>query len=264
MDKEIEMTLRSLGRRHLDGKFAEDSGDAKRIVLRLIPKDAVVGVGDSTTVAQLGLKRELKRMRTKILDGFDNTRVYSSIEDWDKFHMMPITESTTCDVFLTGTNAVTVDGRLVNVDGAGNRVAGMFWGHPNAIIVVGRNKIVKNLDEAFHRLRHVIAPNHIRIRAVELGGRAVKTPCVITGECTDCRARDRMCNIFTVIEGKPAQTEIHVVIVNEDLGLGWDESWPQKRILRIVEKYKKSVWIPPAVPTGSPGRPAPFRRSVSN
>ena len=148
---------------------------------------------------------------------------------------------------FTGTNAVTQDGRLVNVDAAGNRVAGMFWGHPTTIIVVGRNKIVKNLDEAFRRIRTVIAPNHIRIRAVELGGRRVETPCVVTGECSDCRVRDRMCNVFTVIEGKPLRTGINVVILEDDLGLSWDESWPRERIAKIIENYKKLVWIPPTL-----------------
>ena len=131
----------------------------------------------------------------------------------------------------------------MNVDAAGNRVAGMIWGHQTTIILVGRNKIVKNLDEAFHRLRGVIAPTHIRIRT-ELGGRPVDTPCTKTGECRDCKTRDRMCNIFTIIEGKPLRSEMTVVIVDEDLGLGWDETWPPERIAKIIQSYKESVWIP--------------------
>ncbi len=157
---------------------------------------------------------------------------------------MLVRESTICDIFLTGTNAITQDGRLVNVDARGNRVAGMFHGHPTSIIAVGRNKVVKSLEDAFHLVRNVIAPNHIRIRAVELGGRPVTTPCVITGECDDCRAKDRMCNVFTIIEGKPSQTDINVIIIDEDLGLGWDESWPRERITTIIENYKRFVWIP--------------------
>jgi hypothetical protein len=114
------------------------------------------------------------------------------------------------------------------VDAVGNRIAGIFWGHPVSIVVVGRNKIVKDLDEAFYRIKNIIAPNHVRIRSVELGGRNSKTPCAVTGECSDCRAIDRICNIFGVIEGKPLFTDLNVIIVNEDLGLGWDPSWPKK------------------------------------
>ena len=245
MDEEIETTLKSLRSRHLNGVFAKDSEDAKSLLLDLIPQQAVVGIGDSTTVAQIGVKEELKNRGTKVLDGFDRKTAHMSTEDYEEFHNRLVKESTMCDVFLTGTNAITRDGRLVNVDAAGNRVAGMFWGHPTAILVAGRNKIVKNLDEAFHRIRNVIAPNHIRIRALELGGRGFETPCTITGKCNNCRVRDRLCNVFTIIEGKPFRTDINIIIVNEDLGLSWDESWPRKRIAKIIENYKKFVWVPP-------------------
>ena len=120
----------------------------------------------------------------------------------------------------------------------------MFWGHPTSIIVVGRNKIVKDLDEAFSRIRNIIAPNHARIRSVELERGKPKTPCAVTGECSDCRTTDRICNIFSIIEGKPFFTDLNVVIVDEDLGLGWEPSWPKDRIVGIVENYKKFVWIP--------------------
>jgi len=237
MDKEIKDTLKSLRSRHLICFYVENSEDAKNKILELIPKDAVVATGDSTTVEQIGVKKELKKRGQKMLDRFDSERVYSNPEEyqesWDKL----INESTVCDVFLTGTNAITQDGRLVNVDATGNRVAGMFWGHPTSIIVVGRNKIVKDLDEAFHRIRTVIAPNHMKIGFVEVRGRQSGTPCAVTGECADCRATGKICNVFTIIEGKPNRTDITVVIVNEDLGLGWDRSWPKERITKIIENY---------------------------
>ncbi len=120
----------------------------------------------------------------------------------------------------------------------------MFWGHPLSIVVVGRNKIVRNLDEAFDRIKNVIAPTHFHIRSGEMGGRKRETPCVATGRCTDCRSRDRGCNVYTIIEGRPAGTDLHVIIVNQDLGLGWDPSWPQERTETIREEYKKFVWLP--------------------
>jgi len=247
MEGEIEKTLGSLRLRHLNGVFVETSKDARNKILSFIPKDAVVGIGDSTTVSQTGVKEELKKRGTKVLDGFNRNAMYSSLRDYEQLHNEPVEESTICSVFLTGTNAVTQDGRLVNVDAMGNRVAGMFWGHPTTIIVVGRNKIVRDLDEAFYRIRRVIAPNHIRIRAAELGGRRVETPCVISGECNDCTAKDRMCNVFSIIESKPLRTEINVIVINEDLGLSWDPSWPRERIATITENYRKSVWIPPDI-----------------
>lgn len=75
----------------------------------------------------------------------------------------------------------------------------------------------------------------------------METPCVISGECNDCTAKDRMCNVFSVIESKPLRTEINVIVINEDLGLSWDPSWPRERIATITENYRKSVWIPPDI-----------------
>jgi len=240
----IEEVLTSLRSRHINGFFSENAEDAKQKVMSLISQDAVVGIGDSTTAKQLGIVKALKERGTKVLDPFETKKSKRGPNDALRRHRNILKKATVSDVFLTGTNAITQDGKLVNVDAVGNRVAGMVWGHPTSIIVVGRNKIVKDLDEAFYRIRNTIAPNHARIRSVELGGKKSKTPCAVTGECSDCRAPDRICNIFTIIESKPFFTDLNVVIVNEDLGLGWDPSWPKDRITQIVQNYKKFVWVP--------------------
>jgi len=243
MDVQIEQTLSALHSRHIKGFFAETSEEANQIVLNLIPKGASVGVGDSTAVRQLGLLEIIAAKDAKVLSPFMHREPHVDSEEYKRWRRDVRKEATFCDVFLTGTNAITQDGRIVNVDATGNRVAGMVWGHATSIIVAGKNKIVKNLDEAFDRIRNIIAPNHLRIRAAELGGRKRKTPCMATGECSDCRSIDRICNVFSIIEGKPSQTDIFVVILNQDLGLGWDPSWPRERIEKIIENYKKSVFI---------------------
>ena len=249
METQIEKTLAALRARHINGIYAEDFAEASRIILSLIPKEAVVGMGDSTGVRQLGVLQALKDRGTTVLNPFD-VKISDATPEAEERRQDIVKTATLCDVFLTGTNAITQDGRLVNVDAVGNRVAGMFWGHPTSIIVLGKNKIVKDLDEAFRRIRTIISPMHFRLRT-DLGGRKRKIPCSTTGECSDCRATDRGCNVFTVIEGKPYRTEINVVIVNQDLGLGWDPSWPEERITNIIENYRKSVWIP--LPTEQPG-----------
>jgi len=240
----IEEVLTSLRSRHINGFFSENAEDAKQKVMSLISQDAVVGIGDSTTAKQPGIVKTLKERGTKVLDPFETKKSKRGPNDALRRHRNILKKATVSDVFLTGTNAITQDGKLVNVDAVGNRVAGMVWGHPTSIIVVGRNKIVKDLDEALYRIRKIIAPNHVRIRSVELGKKPSKTPCAVTGECGDCRATDRICNIFAIIEGKPFFTDLNVVLVNEDLGLGWDPSWPKSRILQIIENYKKFVWVP--------------------
>jgi len=245
MDTRCERTLDSLRARHIHGIFAENSEKARLKILNLIPKESVVGIGDSTAVRQLGIPGLLKERGTKLLDAFERLGPDIDPKDIQERRGGILKDATVSDVFLTGTNAITEDGRLVNVDAVGNRVAGMFWGHHMSVIAVGRNKIVRDLNEAFDRIRNIISPNHIHIRTAELGGRKLKTPCVATGKCNDCRTPDRACNIFTIIEGKPWRTDLNVVIVNEDLGLGWDPSWPQERIMKILENYKNFVWIPP-------------------
>lgn len=241
MDAQIEETLNSLGSRHINAIYAENSTEACQKILELIPSEAVVGMGDSTGLRQIGVLQCLKTRGTEILDPFkigeSNTirkflRHRENIEKNEKI----------CEFFLAGTNAITRDGRLINVDGLGNRVSGMFWGHPISIIAIGKNKIVEDLDQAFLRIRQIIAPAHFHLMA-ELGGRKRKIPCSATGKCSDCRSTDRGCNVFTIIEGKPYRTNLNVIIVNQDLGLGWDPSWPQDRISMIIENYKKFVWI---------------------
>lgn len=235
MDTVVKKTLSSLRSRHINAFFAENHDEVNQRILSLITRNAVVGIGDSTAARQLGIIEVLRENGRKVLDPFEMT----STEDRNRVHH----EATMCDAFLTGTNAITQDGKLVNVDAVGNRVAGIVWGHPVSVVIVGRNKIVKDLDAAFHRVRTVIAPTHFRIRSVELKGRSRNTPCVVTGECSDCRATDRGCNVFTIIEGKPARTDLNVIIVNQDIGLGFDPSWPQERISKILENYKKFVWV---------------------
>jgi hypothetical protein len=243
MDSEIEKTLSSLRARHINGIFAQTSEEASEKILALIPPNAAVGIGDSTTMHQMGILEALRKRGSKILNPFEPKGAETSADEFKKWNVRLRHEATLCDVFLTGTNALTRDGRLVNLDATGNRVAGMFWGHPLSVVIVGRNKIVKDLDEALERIRKVIAPTHFRLRC-ELGGKKRETPCVATGKCTDCRSVDRGCNVFTIIEGKPTQTNLNVILVNEDLGLGWDPSWPEERIEKIRESYRKSVWIP--------------------
>ncbi len=244
MDDYIEKTLAALCSRHIKGLFAADINETNRTILDLIPQGAVVGIGDSTGIRQLGVLQALKARGTGMLNAFVPKGAGIDGEDFRLWRERVNREATLCDVFLTGTNALTEDGRLVNVDARGNRVAGMFWGHPLSIVAVGRNKIVRNLDEAFDRIKNVIAPTHFHIRSGEMGGRKRETPCVATGKCNDCRSRDRGCNVYTIIEGRPAGTDLHVIIVNQDLGLGWDPSWPHERIETIREEYKKFVWLP--------------------
>ncbi len=239
-DQDIVTVLKAFKHRRFNTYYAPDGETARRIVLELIPLDSKVGTGDSTSATQLGIGKALEARGTTIYDAHVRGREWTQT-----YKLSELSYSSECKYFLTGTNAVTLDGRLVNVDAVGNRVAGMFYGHEHSVLIIGRNKITKDLDAAFDRIRHQISPQHVKIRSTDLGGRPFKTGCVKTAQCVDCQGEDRTCNVFTIIEGKPKHTNVHIVFVNSDLGLGWDESWPKERIQNIIDEYKKLVWIPP-------------------
>ena len=117
----------------------------------------------------------------------------------------------TGQIFLTGTNALTEDGRLVNIDGIGNRVSAMAFGPETVFVVAGINKIVPDLDSALDRIKNVVSPLNARRLNLDL-------PCARLGRCTDCNHDLRICNVVTIIEGKPLHTNLKVVLVGEELG----------------------------------------------
>ena len=231
----IKKTIKALEKRDIKGWMAENALQAQKIVLGLISRNAIVGIGDSSTLRQVGIVEAIKKKGNRVINPFDidNPVVDKKTNFENLFY--PSLQASVCDVFVTGSNALTEDGRLVNIDGAGNRVAGMFWGHPVSIIVVGRNKIVKNLEAALDRVKNVVAPEHLKRKGMN-------TPCVKSGRCHDCNGPKRVCAITTIIEHKPVLTAINVVIVDMDLGLSWDRSWPKDRVENIVNLHEKYMW----------------------
>ena len=238
MDPNIEKTIKALKKRLINGWRAADAAGARDIIGMIIPKDAVIGTGDSSSVRQIKIIEALKARGNRVINGFDLSHEIKDLQSHFEYGFWPMIEATVCDVFLTGSNAVTEDGKIVNVDGNGNRVAGMIWGHPISILVVGKNKIVKNLDEALDRVKNVICPEHIRRKGAP-------SPCTKTGRCHDCLGETRVCAVTTIIERKTVHTQIHVVIVEEDLGLGWDRSWPEGRINSIVHHHEEYMSLCP-------------------
>jgi L-lactate utilization protein LutB len=116
------------------------------------------------------------------------------------------------DLYLTGTNAVTEDGCLVNLDMTGNRVAALTFGPKKVVVFAGRNKIVSDLESAMYRIKDYAAPaNAMRLNC--------KTPCVKTSECADCKSSGRICNTWTITEKSYPKERVTVVLINEDLGL---------------------------------------------
>jgi hypothetical protein len=220
---DIEKVVKALRANNFKVEFVEKAQDAVPLILDAIPADASIEMAGSVSVSQLGLLDLLRERGNKGLEppkpgeyNFDEMRKNRK------------------DVLLVSTNALTLDGKLVNVDGIGNRVATMFFGVKQVILLVGTNKIVRDLDEALERVQKTIAPYH----AQNLG---VNTPCAATGECHDCNSSQRICNITTIISKKPPTVDFLVVLVGEDLGLGWDPAWPPERIEKITSAYQVEI-----------------------
>lgn len=238
MDDLIEQTLKCLKQNHFRAIYAKDVVAAREKVLELIPKGSTVGIGDSVSVRQLEVLEELRANGRLLIDPFSKEisvlSVTKEVNESQRKEMHRL--ALACEFFITGTNAVTQDGKLVNTDGGGNRVAGMIFGPTYVIIVVSRNKIVQDLDAAFYRIKNVIAPRLAKIKGM-------KVPCVRAGKCVECKSEERLCNVTTILEKAPAYTEVTVILVDDDLGLGWDESWSQERIERIHSNCDELTWL---------------------
>jgi hypothetical protein len=234
LDQQVVETLRNLKANSFNAEFAESSNIVKEMILNSISKDAVVGVGDSATVRQIGIVEELERRGIRVLNPYSRELTADPSKTMVRDDISR--QIFSCDALVTGSNAVTEDGKLVNVDAVGNRVASMIFGPRNVFIIVGKNKIVGNIDDALRRVKNLIAPFHARTKEFA-------TPCAQTGKCIDCNAPRRICNVTTIIEKKPWRTEMTVVLVNEDLGLSWDETWSEERINKIKSNYENVTWV---------------------
>ncbi len=170
----------------------------------IIPVDATVGLGGSVTLRETGIDVLLKSRGNAVFDHWDKSK--SPEENLDARR-----KQLTSDYFLTGINAVTIDGELVNIDGAGNRVAAMIFGPKHVIAIVGYNKIARNMDEAIWRTKNVASVKNSK----RLG---LNTPCATTGFCIDCKPSVSICRITTIINYKPMLTEFTIILTPLDLG----------------------------------------------
>jgi len=206
----IDQTLRALKENKFKAIFVRSRQEALQTVLDNLPPGAVVGAGDSVTLQEIGLFEKLRKKNFILYWPFDKRVPKEERRNIARKALL-------ADVFLSSSNAITMDGKIVNVDASGNRIAGMIFGPKKLIIVAGINKIVENLDKALERIKNVAAPlNAKRIRE-ERGWELL--PCVEVGKCVECSAENRICNITTIIEKKPRAIDVLVMIVGEELGL---------------------------------------------
>lgn len=212
MKQRIQELIKRLGENNISAFYVKNRRQAFEKVMSMIPKGSVVGFGDSLTLRQIGVVDALAKGDYTFLNPW---KPGTSVEENIKLKKRALTS----DVFVTGTNALTLDGKIVNVDGHGNRVAAMLFGPNKVVIVAGINKIVENLEEALKRIRNKTAPVNVK-RHPEFDP---MPPCGITGLCSDCSSPWRICNKTVIIEREYDNNKykpiITVVIVGEELGI---------------------------------------------
>lgn len=179
--------IKNLNRRQMEGFYCSDKTSALSKVLELIPEGASVGWGGSVTLEEIGVIDVIQKCNYKIIN------------------------KESPNFFLMSTNAITLEGELINIDGKGNRVAFLCYGPQNVLIITGMNKVVTDIESGIKRTRDIAAPpNAIRLKR--------QTPCSITGKCENCYSLDCMCGQFVVTRRSGIPNRIKVILVGEELG----------------------------------------------
>ncbi len=200
MDKNL---IENLQKRHFTVHEAATGEEAKKIALDIIGSRST-GIGGSKTVSQLGLYETLTEQGNEV-------HWHWKVGPEKKKEERDL--AVKCEVYMCSANALMEDGRIVQIDGTGNRLAGLIYGPPCVILIVGRQKIVPDYDSAIERIKRDTCPGNARRQNFD-------TPCAKTGVCMDCRGPARMCNVTAIIEAPlRVHKEFHVVLVDEELGL---------------------------------------------
>lgn len=202
-NKRGEIMVKNLTSHGFEAYYCEDKAAALAKALELIPKGATVGWGGAMSAQQIGL-----------LDAM-NDGEYNAI-DRDKAPNMEEREKAMraclqADFFITGANALSIDGQMVNIDGVGNRVAAIVYGPKYVVVIAGMNKVVDSLEAAVVRTRTIAAPmNKQRF--------PIQTPCAVTGVCGNCKT-EGICNQLLITRNSKPIGRIKVILVGEELGL---------------------------------------------
>lgn len=201
--EKIDILKKNFKSRNIVVEFFETLEDVKSYILNIIPVECSIGIGHSITLQKINITNSLLERGNIVYDKeLARNREESKILK---------KKALNTDWYVTGSNAISLDGRIVNVDHSGNRVAAINFGPERVIIVVGRNKIVDTVDEAIKRVKNISCPLNAR-RA------GFNPPCVELNKCIDCVSNERVCNSLSIIEGQSDSNRMKLLIVNEECG----------------------------------------------
>ena len=204
VQKLVKRTVKALEANYFKASSFEDRESLVNTVTDLVRPKMVIGFGGSVTIREIGLKEKLQGLDVTFLDHWKDGLTTEQMQD------IRIRQLTS-DIFITGSNAITERGEIVNIDGVGNRVNGITFGPKKVIIIVGYNKIVPDVTSAIDRIKRISAP----MNAKRLN---FKLPCAETGYCHNCNSELRICRVTSILERKPNASDISIFILNESIG----------------------------------------------
>ena len=204
MNNMIPTLIENFKKRRIQCNYFSTSDELLNWLENEIPRDSLIGVGDSLTLDETGVSQFLRLPKFKFLDKYDASLTRSQK---DAIYLSNFSS----DCFFLGANGISLTGEIVQIDGNGSRVAPMLWGPKKVYIVAGTNKISPTLDEAKQRARQIAGP----LDAKRLNK---KTPCAYTGICIDCQSPDRICNSFVTLSGQFDPERVTVCLVGEAFG----------------------------------------------
>ncbi len=202
-EKLAKKVIAGLRSRNMTGYYAETKEEALALALKLIPEGSTVGWGGSVSIHEIGLQQAVINGNYREL----NREICRTPEE-SRALMLACFDA---DYYLCSSNAITEDGILVNMDGNSARVAAICFGPRHVLMVVGMNKVTRDVDSAISRLRNVAAPCNAQRFDIE-------TPCKVTGACADCKSPDTICCQMVITRFSRHKDRIHVILVNDNLG----------------------------------------------
>lgn len=197
--------IKGLEKRNMEGVFCETKEDALSKALSYIEEGSSVTWGGSMSIEEIGLMDAVKNGNYKVID----RSVAKNYEEQREI----FSKAVLADYYLMSSNAITLDGELINIDGTGNRVACLTYGPKNVIMIVGMNKVVNDVEDGIKRVRNFASPpNTLRL--------GLKTPCSMTGRCGDCYGDTCICSqiVVTRRQSTAMRGRIKVILVGESLG----------------------------------------------
>jgi hypothetical protein len=209
----LEQTTEALGNKickalssngYKSAVYVRTAGEACEKAYAMIPDGVSVGIPGTVTVRQIGLIEKLDMKNCRVFHHWDPALTSET-------RLSRLAAENASDWYVTSSNAVTFDGKMVNIDGTGNRVSAMAWGTGKILFVIGMNKAARDVESALKRVRDSATPPNT-VRA------GMSTPCVTLGHCVDCAAPERTCRAVLILEKVPFGREAHVILVGESLG----------------------------------------------